>query len=116
MEERRRVCTENDDKFRLKKENIDSLLEKYDKEFNKKLNEFRLVSSKQYTASLDSLPSGLAEMLIELIRSYGFKVSKHVIASQIELVRVLEDCISTVLSVPVSPLVGYAGPLQGNSS
>ncbi len=112
MGERRRVCTENDDRFRVKKEGIDSLLEKYDKEFNKKLNDFKLVSSKQYSLSLDTLPAGLSEILTEFVHSFGFKASKHLIASQIELARVLEDCISTVGDVG-RDWVGHAAADEG---
>ena len=99
MEERRKICTTNDEKFRLKKEEIDSILGMFDKEFNNRLNEFKLIPSKKYQEEVEKFPPGLCDFLLDLLRDLGFNISKSLIKKQIELIRVLEDSISSVIYI-----------------
>ena len=98
MEERRKICTSNDNKFRLKKESIDTILGMYDKEFNSKLNEFKMIPSKNYQEETNIFPPGLSDLVVDLLKALGYNITKAIIKKQVELVRVLEDSISSVFT------------------
>jgi len=106
MEERRKMCTDHDSLFRIKKEYIDAVLETYDKEFNKKLHELKLIPSKQYLEDLQKLPPGLIELSNTLLKSLGFKHQKNSIKNQTDLSRILEESIAFELPDSQKPILG----------
>jgi hypothetical protein len=99
MELRRKICTANDEKFRLKKEKIDSLLSNYDKQFNKKLHEFKMFASKQYAHDISAGGARLAQVVVNLLQALGFPLTTATLDNQAELGRILEDAINTVQDI-----------------
>ena len=91
MDDRRQLCTSNDAKYRIKKEEIDTQLGGFDKEFNAKLNQFKMINSPQYSTEIEGLPTELCKETNNMLQLLGFSISNTIILKQIELIRILEQ-------------------------
>lgn len=93
MSERRKMCILHDNEFHRIKAQIDSILGECDKDFTKRLNALKFISTSQYLESLKQIPESTKVPMLAILKLLRPGIKEIILKNKIEVEKLLEDAI-----------------------